>query len=370
MYSASPSAILASAAEGKQVRRSAARATTCSSCSAANGSGRIAGTGGSTTSAAATTVSVSLRELTEICAGETGRDVPMAAVPETASVNLAESSSAIPAGSRTISAGVRCGRSAQIVRDVHCWDRRASRHPDSRVHLSPPAMKGAQDEREAVGHHPGLQRGEEHCRLHQRAPGHPAEKYEIPYELIVVNDNSKDRHRGLVRAEMRRPTRPFGSSIGRRRGIRPGGPVRAGRGHAAMSSSSTWPTSRTARKTSSRIIARSGGLRLRLRLAIHPGERRPALPEGQAHGESGREPVHPAHVLDPIQRPRPTPSRPIGRRSSATAALIGPAIFNLTLEMSLGALIRNYQIAQIPIRGTAVPGVAPISGWGRWAAAT
>ena len=43
--------------------------------------------------------------------------------------------------------------------------------------------------------------------------------------------------------------------------------------------------------------------------------------------------------------------------------------FNITIEMSLSALIRDYNIAQIPIPGRAAPGAAATFACGRWAAA-
>ena len=66
------------------------------------------------------TVSLSLRELTELCAEETGQRVPVAAVPETSSVDLRIYLS--DARKAAAELGWRPSRNAQtIVRDIHRW---------------------------------------------------------------------------------------------------------------------------------------------------------------------------------------------------------------------------------------------------------
>ena len=81
---------------------------------------RSGGTAGSITSAAETTVSVSLRELTELCVQETGKTVPIASVPETAGVDLRVY--VTDARKAEVDFGWRPNAGpARIVRDIRTW---------------------------------------------------------------------------------------------------------------------------------------------------------------------------------------------------------------------------------------------------------
>ena len=100
-------------------------------------------------------VSVSLRELTELCVQETGKTVPIASVPETAGVDLRIY--VTDARKAEVDFGWRPTRGpARIVRDIRAWIEEHRRNTGKHPGLNSLPRRSFPDEREAVDRHPRL----------------------------------------------------------------------------------------------------------------------------------------------------------------------------------------------------------------------
>jgi dolichol-phosphate mannosyltransferase len=175
------------------------------------------------------------------------------------------------------------------------------------------------------------------------------EKYEIPYEIIVVNDNSRDDTEGVVRAEMTRD--------------------------AAIRIVNRTPPGGFGRAVRSGMEAVSGDI-----VVVYMADLSDSPEDVVAYYRKIREGYDcvfgsrfiRGSVVENYPRAKLFVNRIVNRciqvmfwtrfndltnafKAYRTAVIrdCGPyraCHFNLTLEMSLGALIRNYNIAQIPIR--------------------
>ena len=168
----------------------------------------------STISGGGLPVSVSLQELTELCAAATGRRVPIEPAPETHSVDLRiYLTDCRKAAARASAGGRRERRSRSSVRFAlgsrptmtnsrRSWARELRREEGSPMKLS--IVIPAYNEEKNIG------------KCLEELQRVVRDEHHIPYEIIVVNDNSQRRHRGRgPRARWRR-TRPFASSTARR----------------------------------------------------------------------------------------------------------------------------------------------------------